>query len=151
MNRRLLILALLLPLLAGETASALADGGNSGSGGGGGNSGPGGGGGNSGPGGGGNSGPGGGGGDDNSGPGGGDDDDDQYEAREAVDSGQAAKLKVVLKTVRERFPGQVVDVKLRRASGRLTYRVKVLETAGGLVTVTVDATTGKVLRVAGSN
>jgi hypothetical protein len=137
MNRRLLILSLLIPLLAGQATCALADKGKGGGGGGG------------------NSGPGGGGDDggddddDNSGPGGGD--DDQYDARDAVDGGKAKKLNVVLKSVRARFPGQVVDVKLRRSSGRLTYRVKVLEASGGLVTVMIDATTGRVLRVAGDN
>jgi Peptidase propeptide and YPEB domain len=150
MNRRLLLMLLVAPLLAAVTAHA--DGGK----GGGGKSGPGGGGGGGDGGGGdgggdgGNSGHGGGeggdGGDGNDGGGG-----DQYDARSAVDSGKAAKLNVVLKTVRARVPGDVVDVKLRHGSGGLTYRIKVLDQNGSLVTVTVDATTGRVLRIAGGS
>jgi hypothetical protein len=150
MNRRLSVLLLATVLSAG--GPVFANGGNSGSGGGGGNSGSGGGEGGEGGGGGGE------GGDDdgdNSGPGGGgdddDDNDDQYRARDAVDKGKAESLKTVLKIVRRRVKGDVVDVKLRRSSGRLTYRIKVLERSGALVTVTVDATTGRVLRVAGGN
>lgn len=132
MTRRLLLF--LFAVMLGAAAPAFAgddDGGGGNSGHGGGNSGP------------------GGGNDDNSGPGGGDDDDDQSRARDAVGKGKAEKLNVVLKTVRARVKGDVVDVKLRHSSGRLTYRIKVLDSSGALVTVTVDATTGKVLRVAG--
>jgi hypothetical protein len=104
-------------------------------------------------GGGGNSGPGGGGdgGGDNSGHGGGDDDDgdgdDHDKARQDSEKGKAAKLKAILKTVRRRYPGDVVSVKYM--GGSKAYRIKVLNGAGKLITISVDAASAAILNVTG--
>jgi hypothetical protein len=139
----------LLALSASRSGFADGGGGNSGPGGGG-NSGPGGGdGGNSGPGGGdgGNSGPGGGDGDDH-----GDDDhddDDRAEASTAVHEGRAAPLRELLAVIRRQYPGDVVDVRLRRTGKALTYRVKILDRRGRLVSVSIDAASKRILRAQG--
>lgn len=125
------------------------DDGSSGSGGGDdGNSGPGGGGGDDG-----NSGPGGGGGDDdNSGPGGGDAEDDEKDrqaASKAVREGKAAPLRELLRIVKEKYPGDVVDVKLKRAGRNMTYRVRVLDRHGRILTLSVDAASKRITRAQG--
>ena len=133
-------LRLLMAAPALWCAPALADddGGNSGSGGGG----------NSGTGGGGNSGEGGG---DNSGHGGGGDDGDDdgghKKARQDAEKGKAAKLKSILKSVRRRYPGEVVSVKYIGKSN--AYRIKVLDDGGKLITCVVDAASAAILAVSG--
>lgn len=146
-------LVVLLGLLA-TPGLALAKDGDSG---GGGNSGSGGGGGgNSGPGGGGNSGPGGGG---NSGPGGGNDnddndddddrDDDQDDARRARERGEADSLRKILGMAKKKYGGRVVDVRLRRQSGKLFYDIKMVGKDGALRRLKLDAKTGVAMTGAG--
>jgi hypothetical protein len=159
-RRKFITLLLAGTLLAAVPQAAHADEGSgsdgdadhSGSGGGGGddgNSGPGGGGGDDGD----NSGPGGGGGDDdNSGPGGGDAEDDEKDrqaASKAVREGRAVPLRELLRMVKEKYPGDVVDVKLRRAGRTMTYRVRVLDRHGRLLTLSVDAASKRITRAQG--
>jgi hypothetical protein len=153
-RRKFITLLLAGTLLAAVPQAAHADEGSgsdggdddhSGSGGGGGDDG------NSGPGGGGddNSGPGGGD-DDNSGPGGGDDDEkDRQAASKAVREGRAAPLRELLRIVKENYPGEVVDVKLHRAGRTMTYRVRVLDRHGRLLTLSVDAASKRITRAQG--
>src|SRR6185295_13251974 len=95
---------------------------------------------------------GGGGGDDNHGPGGGDDDNsgpggggaeddekDRQAASKAVREGKAAPLRELLRIVEEKYPGDVVDVKLKRTGRNMTYRVRVLDRHGRILTLSVDA------------
>jgi hypothetical protein len=142
-------------LSAAVSSPAMADGGHGGgnSGSGGGGSGSGGGGGDDG----GHSGHGGGddGGDDggNSGPGGGgdknDDDEGQRSARDARKQGQASSLREVLGSVRRRYKGKVVDVKFAGKRKSPTYRIKLIDDRGRLITVSVDALTQRILKVSG--
>ena len=100
----------------------------------------------------GNSGSGGGGDDDNSGPGGGDAEDDEKDrqaASKAVREGRAAPLRELLRIVKEKYPGDVVDVKLRRAGRTMTYRVRVLDRHGRLLTLSVDAASKRITRAQG--
>ena len=92
----------------------------------------------------------GGGDDDNSGPGGGDDDEkDRQAASKAVREGRAAPLRELLRIVKEKYPGDVVDVKLRRAGRTMTYRVRVLDRHGRLLTLSVDAASKRITRAQG--
>ena len=99
-----------------------------------------------------NSGPGGGD-DDNSGPGGGgeaeDDEKDRQAASKAVREGRAVPLRELLRMVKEKYPGDVVDVKLRRAGRTMTYRVRVLDRHGRLLTLSVDAASKRITRAQG--
>jgi hypothetical protein len=147
-NRRKLLLMLLGLMAFSEVAMAGDDGGgNSGSGGGG----------NSGSGGGGNSGSGSGNsgsGSGNSGHGGGDDDDDddddQDDAREAKERGEAESLRKILSLTKKKYGGRVVDVRLRRQSGKLFYDIKMVGKDGTLRRLKLDAKTGVSMSGAGS-
>ena len=95
---------------------------------------------------------GGGGDDDNSGPGGGDAEDDEKDrqaASKAVREGRAVPLRELLRMVKEKYPGDVVDVKLRRAGRTMTYRVRVLDRHGRLLTLSVDAASKRITRAQG--
>lgn len=91
--------------------------------------------------------------DDNSGSGSGRDNDDDSEgndqraARDAVKNGNAASLRDILKSVRRRYSGDVVDIKLRHKGGNYTYRIKMLSSEGRVYSLIVDAGTKKVLRI----
>ncbi|MFN0190823.1 MAG: PepSY domain-containing protein [Aestuariivirga sp.] len=129
--------------LAGAGTANAGEGGGSGTGSGGGGSSGSGGGGSSGSGGGegGNSGPGGGGGE------GGDDDrdDDQDDARDAIERGEAEPLRRILAIAKKKYGGRVVDVRLRRQSGKLFYDIKLVGNDGTRRRLKLDAKTGSSL------
>ncbi len=78
----------------------------------------------------------------------GDDKDDRKAARDAVRSGEAASLRDILKLIRRRYNGEIVDVKLRRGAN-LTYRIRMLGNDGKLWSITVDAKSRRILTVSG--
>ena len=66
----------------------------------------------------------------------------------AVSSGRAASLGTVARSVRRRFPGQLLDARLMKdRRGKLTYRLKILGRNGVMRNVTADAYTGAILGV----
>lgn len=69
---------------------------------------------------------------------------DQDEAREAVERGAIRPLEEILAKLRERFPGEVVKVKLEREHGLWVYEFRLLDPRGRLREITVDAATGAV-------
>lgn len=69
---------------------------------------------------------------------------DQDEAREAVERGAIRPLEEILAKLRERFPGEVVKVKLEREHGLWVYEFRLLDPRGRLRAITVDAATGAV-------
>lgn len=69
---------------------------------------------------------------------------DQYDAREAVKSGNAMPLEQALKKLRARYPGKVIAVSLGVAESRLCYWFKVKSGDGGVRKVVMDAKTGKI-------
>ncbi len=70
-------------------------------------------------------------------------------ARDAVAAGKIRPLGEVLATVSRAFPGRALDVRLGGGSGAWVYRVKVLATDGTVVSVTVDARSGRIVGVRG--
>ena len=76
-----------------------------------------------------------------------DKDDDRQKAKQESDRGRAAKLKSILKTVQRRYPGDVVSVKYLGA--RNTYRIKVVDGDGRVLTISVDAVSKAILKVSG--
>ncbi len=80
----------------------------------------------------------------------GDDDDDRHEARDAVKGGKAASLRDIVKTIRQKYQGDVVDVKISKSGANLRYSIRMLGDDGRVFVITVDATTQKILRVSGS-
>ncbi|MDI9848796.1 PepSY domain-containing protein [Rhodoblastus sp. 17X3] len=69
---------------------------------------------------------------------------DQDEAREAVERGAIRPLEEILAKLRERFPGEIVKIKLEREHGIWVYEFRLLEPQGRLREITVDAATGAV-------
>jgi len=65
----------------------------------------------------------------------------RYQSRE----GRAQPLRELLKTVARRYPGDVVEVQLRKRGRRLTYRIRLLDSAGRLITVNIDAASKRIL------
>lgn len=53
----------------------------------------------------------------------------------------------VLQTIARRFPGRALDAQLSRSDGDAVYRIKWLGDDGRVRDITVDARTGRILRV----
>ena len=79
-----------------------------------------------------------------------DDDDDQDEARSAVRNGDAAALRDILLEVKKKYTGDVVHVGLKRRSHRLVYMIKLIDPAGKMLLLRVDAKSGAILGEHGS-
>jgi uncharacterized membrane protein YkoI len=69
---------------------------------------------------------------------------DQDEAREAVQHGAIRPLDEILAKLRDRFPGEIVKVKLEREHGIWIYEFRLLDPQGRLREISVDAATGAV-------
>lgn len=73
------------------------------------------------------------------------DDDDQDEARAAVERGEILPLADILDRVQPELPGRVLGVELEREDGVWIYELKILRDDGRRVEVEVDAATAAVL------
>lgn len=71
---------------------------------------------------------------------------DHNRARDAVRSGQALPLSQVLGRVGGSY-GQLLDAQLGNSGGRPVYQLRMLDAAGTVRNVTVDAGNGRVLGV----
>ena len=70
-------------------------------------------------------------------------DDDYIEARHLLDSGEIQPLEVILKNVRQTFPGKVLEVELEKEDGLIVYEIEIL---GGVIKeIYINAKTGKLL------
>jgi uncharacterized membrane protein YkoI len=76
-------------------------------------------------------------------------DSDQDRARAAVDAGEVKPLGQILKSVRQRYKGQVLDSQLLDEGGRPVYRVRLLTKDGKVLDIGVDAKSGRILDVRG--
>ena len=72
--------------------------------------------------------------------------DGQNDARAAVKSGKALPLKRILPQVRKNVPGRILDAQLL-AGKRMRYELKVLGAGDVVRIVTVDARSGRILKV----
>jgi len=70
------------------------------------------------------------------------------QSNSAISSGRAASLGTVARSVRQRFPGQLLDARLvKDRRGNLTYRLKILGPNGVMRNVIADAYTGAIIGV----
>jgi Peptidase propeptide and YPEB domain len=69
---------------------------------------------------------------------------DQYQARDAVKSGNAMPLEQALKKLSARYPGKVISVNLGELGPRLCYWFKVKSDDGNVRKIVMDAKTGKI-------
>lgn len=72
-------------------------------------------------------------------------DGDHDRARRAVERGEALPLQEVLARVGEDLPGRVVEIEIEREDGRWIYEIKVIDAAGRLREIHVDARTARIL------
>jgi hypothetical protein len=95
----------------------------------------------------GNSGPGNSNGDENDDDNNDDGSEDWNEAADAVERGDIAPLQSILKIALSNTPGKVIGVKLNRRGASYAYRVKILATTGRKVELSIEARTRIVTRV----
>ncbi len=72
-------------------------------------------------------------------------DDDYIEAKRLLDSGDILSLEVILKNVRQIFPGKVLEVELEKEDGQIVYEIEILDGNGVIKEIYIDAKTGKLL------
>jgi len=75
--------------------------------------------------------------------------DDREEARKAVTEGRAVPLRDILAIVLDRYPGQVLDVRIENTSAGLAYNIKILDSRGRVLVVSVDAASKAILKARG--
>ena len=83
----------------------------------------------------------------NSGKGGGD--SGKSNARDAIRRGEAQPVNRIIASARQAHPGEVLALNLRKSGSSLVYDVKLLDKAGNVVVVRVDARTAVALAVRG--
>lgn len=69
-------------------------------------------------------------------------DDDQDEARRAVESGQALPFERILDRARREHPGQLLGVEIEKHDGDLVYELRILAPGGQIGQWRYDARTG---------
>lgn len=72
---------------------------------------------------------------------------DHDDAREARVQGEALPLSKLLPIALAKVPGEVLEVEAERKRGRFVYEIEILDRAGQVRKVVLDARTGAVLRV----
>ncbi len=70
-------------------------------------------------------------------------DDDYIEARRLLGSGEILPLEVILKNVRQIFPGKVLEVELEKEDHQIVYEIEILGGDGVIKEIYIDAKTGK--------
>lgn len=74
---------------------------------------------------------------------------DHDRAKRARERGEIRPLEEILPMVRERFPGEVAQIELEREHGVWIYEFKVLNPAGRLLDIKIDAATGREIKAEG--
>lgn len=70
------------------------------------------------------------------------------ETRRAIASGRALPFRMVVRRIRRKFRGEILDAALfQRPNGRLIYRIKVLTVGGAVRVVVIDAGSGRILNI----
>lgn len=68
----------------------------------------------------------------------------------AAGDGTVKPLSAVLRTVKRKVPGQVLDVQLDKNSNPQVYRIRVRSEKGNVILVVVDAISGRILSTRGN-
>ncbi len=75
------------------------------------------------------------------------DDVQRDEVRRAVEAGEIRSFADILKTVRDKLPGEVAGVEVENKHGRWLYEFRVVDSQGRMFDVYVDARTAEIERV----
>jgi uncharacterized membrane protein YkoI len=73
-------------------------------------------------------------------------DNDQDQARQAVQRGEVLPIARILQLVAQYQPGDVIEVQLDENRGRLEYEIRILTPAGRVRELILDARTGAFVR-----
>ena len=71
---------------------------------------------------------------------------DHDRARRAVEEGRILPLKQILARAQGAYPGQVIEAELEDEGGMVVYEIKILTTAGRVMTLHYNAATGELLK-----
>ena len=77
------------------------------------------------------------------------DDDDHDRARQALLAGKVLSLRDVLDKVMADYPGEPVEIEFEEEDGVYEYEIKMLQPAGNIIKLKVDASTGEVIGLKG--
>ena len=77
------------------------------------------------------------------------DDDDHDRARQALLAGKVLSLRDVLDNVMADYPGEPVEIEFEEEDGVYEYEIKLLQPAGNIIKLKVDASTGEVIGLKG--
>jgi uncharacterized membrane protein YkoI len=75
-----------------------------------------------------------------------DDEKDRNLASQALQQGKVRPLAEILDKVRAQLGGEVIGLKFKEKDGRYIYKLKVVTPSGQLRKVSVDATTGAIVK-----
>jgi len=78
-------------------------------------------------------------------------DDDWRQLHKEVQAGRIKPLSDILDNLAQNWIGQVVDVDYERKRGRRIYEIELLGSEGQVVEFEVDAVTGELIGIEGSN
>ncbi len=74
-------------------------------------------------------------------------DSDHLIARKLRESGEILPLEKILERARAAKPGQIIETELERKKGRYVYEVEILDPAGQVWEVKLDAKTGELIKI----
>jgi len=74
-------------------------------------------------------------------------DDDHVVARRLREAGAILPLERIIERARAAKPGEVIETELERKKGRYVYEVEILDTAGQVWEIKLDAKTGDLIKL----
>jgi len=74
-------------------------------------------------------------------------DDDYIEAKRLLDSGEILALESILKNVRKKYPGKILEVDLEKEDGLIVYEIEILEKSGVVRKLYINARNGKLVSI----
>jgi len=76
---------------------------------------------------------------------------DQEQAREALRRQEILPLDQVLRVIRDRVPGEIVEIELEREEDRWIYEVEIIDQSGRMRDVLVDAKNAEIIGTENEN
>ena len=72
-------------------------------------------------------------------------DSDQIEARKLLESGEIMPLDEILKIIKHKYPGKLLEVELESENKQIVYEVEILTDNGVVKEIYINAKTGKII------
>lgn len=71
---------------------------------------------------------------------------DHERARALLESGEILPLEQIVSSIRDTYPGRLLEVKLEQKQERLIYEIELLDSEGKVWELKLDAATGELLK-----